>query len=168
MFWGFARFFLLWLWIPISFLLFFCWKYRKENAFYYPNLSSIRGLLSRGWNFKVHVPFLLRFLQILALWIGVAGPLGKPFSASQHSDGLDIMLIVDGSESMQALDFSFKNKTINRLDAVKKVLGRFIRARSQDRMGLVVFGQKAFASVPLTLDHVMASFGANMIEAIAF
>jgi Ca-activated chloride channel family protein len=61
----------------------------------------------------------------------------------------DIMLCVDTSTSMEALDFKPKN----RLDAAKEVMREFIKDRPQDRLGLVVFSGLAYTQCPLTLDH---------------
>jgi Ca-activated chloride channel family protein len=69
-----------------------------------------------------------------------------------RSHGVDIMLVLDTSGSMQALDFQLDGKPVTRLTAVKKVVGEFIRKREMDRIGLVVFGEEAFTQSPLTLD----------------
>lgn len=74
-----------------------------------------------------------------------------------QSEGHDIMLAVDLSGSMRALDFSSLGKEINRLDVAKKVVGRFVKARDQDRIGLIVFGNFAFQYAPLTLDRSSVS-----------
>jgi Ca-activated chloride channel family protein len=66
-----------------------------------------------------------------------------------NTEGIDIMLILDVSESMQALDF----KPDNRLAVAKQTIASFIGKRTSDRMGLVVFAARAFTKCPLTLDH---------------
>jgi len=65
---------------------------------------------------------------------------------------VDIMLCLDTSGSMQALDFKLDGKPVSRLTAVKKVVSEFIKKRKTDRIGLVVFGQDAFTQSPLTVD----------------
>ncbi|MCP3888409.1 MAG: VWA domain-containing protein [Desulfobulbaceae bacterium] len=65
----------------------------------------------------------------------------------------DVLLLVDLSGSMETNDFSNKqNKEVNRLDAVKEVLGDFLSQRDGDRVGLIVFGNSAFVQIPFTQD----------------
>lgn len=70
-----------------------------------------------------------------------------------NNKGYDLMLAVDLSVSMKALDLSTKEKIMNRLDVVKNVLGDFIRRREGDRIGLILFGETAYLQSPLTLDN---------------
>lgn len=66
--------------------------------------------------------------------------------------GYDIVIAVDLSMSMLALDFADKGETVNRLDIVKKVAKAFINKREGDRIGLVLFGENAYIQSPLSLD----------------
>jgi Ca-activated chloride channel family protein len=80
----------------------------------------------------------------------------KPQLLESHTEvvsaGYDLMLAVDTSRSMEALDFSVDGKPVNRLAVVKGVVGRFIEQRQGDRVGLVLFGDDAFLQAPLTTD----------------
>ncbi|MCD4716887.1 MAG: VWA domain-containing protein, partial [Desulfobacterales bacterium] len=69
-----------------------------------------------------------------------------------RSSGVDIMLCLDTSGSMRALDFKIDDEPVTRLTAVKKVVSDFIRKRKTDRIGMVVFGEEAFTQTPLTMD----------------
>jgi Ca-activated chloride channel family protein len=75
-----------------------------------------------------------------------------------RNKGYDLMLAVDLSPSMQSLDLSRSGRVFNlsgqatRLDVVKDVVGKFIAGRQGDRVGLVLFGAKAYQHVPLTFD----------------
>lgn len=71
--------------------------------------------------------------------------------------GYDLILAVDLSASMEALDFSTKTQKISRLDATKEVVSKFVKARQGDRVGLVTFGQSAYLHVPLTHDTLSVS-----------
>lgn len=71
--------------------------------------------------------------------------------------GYDLMLAVDISASMQAIDFSTKDQVINRLDATKEVVEEFVKGRKGDRIGLITFAETAFLQVPLTLDTASVS-----------
>jgi Ca-activated chloride channel family protein len=66
--------------------------------------------------------------------------------------GYDIVMAIDLSKSMLALDFADKGETLNRLDVVKKIASKFIEKRQGDRLGLILFGENAYVQSPLTLD----------------
>lgn len=70
--------------------------------------------------------------------------------------GYDIILGIDLSRSMSALDLSDKSKENTRLDVVKKIASSFINERDGDRVGIVLFGQNAYLQSPLTLDNALA------------
>ena len=84
------------------------------------------------------------------------------------SAGVDIVLAIDTSGSMQALDFMKDGNRINRLEVVKDVVSGFIKNRENDRMGMVVFGGEAFTQCPLTLDHdILLAFLKNLKIGVA-
>jgi Ca-activated chloride channel family protein len=70
-----------------------------------------------------------------------------------ESTGLDMMLAIDTSGSMEANDFYTSHGPVSRIAVAKGVVGEFVQSREHDRLGLVVFGEEAFTHVPLTLDH---------------
>ena len=70
-----------------------------------------------------------------------------------RSEGIDIALVLDTSQSMDSPDFAIGGRRASRLDVAKAVVARFVAARPDDRIALVVFGEEAFTQVPLTLDH---------------
>ncbi len=69
------------------------------------------------------------------------------------ANGIDIVLGLDVSGSMQALDFQIDNRRVNRIEVVKSVVSRFIEERSGDRIGLIAFAAAPYLVSPLTLDH---------------
>ena len=73
-------------------------------------------------------------------------------SSIKQKRSLDIMLVMDTSGSMQALDF-VSGQRHDRLQVVKAVVQEFVQQRTDDRLGMVIFGTHAFAQAPLTLDH---------------
>ncbi|WP_339469686.1 VWA domain-containing protein [Pseudomonas capeferrum] len=75
--------------------------------------------------------------------------------AIEHDQPIrDMLLAIDISQSMQAKDFTDGNgQQVDRLSAVKTVVRDFIDQRKQDRIGLIVFGTRAYPQAPLTLDH---------------
>lgn len=70
-----------------------------------------------------------------------------------HSEGIDIILAIDISSSMEAEDYTIGNLRASRIEAVKNVAKDFILARKKDRIGIVVFGSEPYTVCPPTLDH---------------
>lgn len=102
-----------------------------------------------------HLPlrFLLPFWWMLIV-TALARPvwLGDPITKTESTR--DLMLLVDLSGSMDTRDFiDLDGKRTCRLDAVKDVLGRFIKRRKSDRLGLIVFGSEPYLQAPFTRDH---------------
>jgi len=94
----------------------------------------------------------LAFFIWVLLIIALAGPetLGKAVPLPRS--GRDILLMVDLSPSMSLPDFTFGGHQATRLDVVKKVAGKFIAERQGDRIGLIVFGTKAYLRMPFSFD----------------
>ncbi len=86
------------------------------------------------------------------LAIALARPQEVLSRMATHSEGVDIVIALDTSGSMAALDF----RPSNRLEVAKSVIGRFIEGRPDDRIGIVVFSGAAVTLCPLTLDHRVA------------
>ena len=82
-------------------------------------------------------------------WLGE--PLELPLS------GRDLMLAVDLSVSMEERDFEIKGRQVDRLTATKWVAGDFIQRRAGDRLGLILFGERAYLQTPLTFDRETVS-----------
>jgi Ca-activated chloride channel family protein len=98
----------------------------------------------------------LLYLAVLA-WVGlvlaVARPLWVGEPLEQVVSGRDLLLAVDVSGSMQEKDFNLNGQTVDRLSAIKALAGEFIERRQGDRLGLILFGTRAFWHVPLTFDR---------------
>jgi Ca-activated chloride channel homolog len=78
--------------------------------------------------------------------------LGEPIQVPLA--GRDLMLAVDVSGSMEQADYRLNGRDATRLDVVKAVAGRFIERREGDRLGLVLFGSRAYLQTPLTYDRL--------------
>ena len=114
--------------------------------------SRMARLAGKRDQFLVKIPLVLRSTCLLLLVLAAARPQLYNVSREIRSPGVDIMLSLDTSGSMQALDFQLDEKPVSRLTAVKKVVSEFIKKRETDRIGLVVFGEEAFTQSPLTMD----------------
>ena len=95
----------------------------------------------------------LRLGCLALLIVAAARPqLGSTTTEIQAS-GIDILLAVDVSGSMEAMDFTLQGKAVNRLQVVQEVVASFIDARPNDRIGIVAFAGRPYLVSPLTLDH---------------
>jgi Ca-activated chloride channel family protein len=94
------------------------------------------------------LPDLILSLVTILILIALARPQKTNEKVEQWTEGIDIMLAIDISQSMQIEDF-----TPNRLDAAREVARNFIKGRKQDRIGVVVFSGDAFSLAPLTTDY---------------
>ena len=95
----------------------------------------------------------LTFLALAILIIALARPqLGKSLTQVEAS-GIDIMLVLDVSNSMLTKDFTIGGEEATRLDAVREEARKFIEARPNDRIGMIAFGTQPYIVSPMTLDH---------------
>lgn len=104
-------------------------------------------------SWRRHLPLVFRLAAVSLLIIALARPQAGHKQTEVLSEGVDILLTIDTSGSMRAIDFMLANRQVTRLDAVKAVVSDFIQKRPGDRLGMVVFGEEAFTQAPLTLDH---------------
>ena len=95
----------------------------------------------------------LKYAALGLMVIALARPQWGTERMNVLTEGINVVLAVDLSESMAALDFKRKGRIVNRLEAVKGVVEDFVRKRSGDRIGLVVFGSQAYTQIPLTRDY---------------
>lgn len=118
---------------------------------FYQHLSALSA--PTGFSFskkKFSYFFLIWSLLIIAFanprWVGEA----RPFAQESHH----LMLALDLSGSMQLPDMQIQGQRATRLDVIKNAAADFIQKRSQDKIGLVLFGTRAYLQTPLTYDHV--------------
>ncbi|MEM8867816.1 MAG: VWA domain-containing protein [Verrucomicrobiota bacterium] len=95
----------------------------------------------------------LRLLGLAALIVALARPQFGKSNDTSDAEGIDIVVTLDLSGSMRALDLSTSSRLATRLDAAKKVVREFIDKRPFDRIGLVAFAVDAYVVSPLTLNH---------------
>jgi Ca-activated chloride channel family protein len=95
----------------------------------------------------------LRLLTVALCVIALAGPRFANDRVETQASGVDIMLVLDLSWSMMALDMSGPKERVSRFDIASQVLEDFIRKRPSDRIGLIVFSAVPYLASPLTLDH---------------
>ncbi len=124
-------------------------------------VSSLVGLDSPPLTLGIWGVKLLPLFKVGAIGLMILA-LARPQAGSQRinmiTEGVNIILALDLSESMRALDFKRDKKIVTRLGAVKGVVDQFIMEREGDRIGLVVFGSNAFTQLPLTRDYDTIAF----------
>lgn len=121
---------------------------RKRGALSYSRAGEVvafrRGLVGRLRD----LPTVLRVAVVVLVGVAMARPQSTRAADDLELEGIDIVISLDLSGSMQETDL-----VPNRLEAAKMVIRDFVRRRPSDRIGLVVFGREAFTHIPLTLDH---------------
>lgn len=126
-------------------------KLRLDPALVFPSLGLVDGLPKTVWVRLAWLPDGLRVLALLAMVVGLARPQEVGDPAIEEARGIDVIVAVDTSGSMQAADF----QPSDRMAVAKRAIGDFIETRTTDRIGLVVFAGEAATWAPLTLDYGM-------------
>ncbi len=129
--------------------------YIKKDGFTQTSIqiSSLRAFERTPITYKHilrHVEFSIRILAIVLLLIALARPQSENNWEDTTTKGIDIVLALDVSGSMMAMDFD-----PNRFEASKNVAIEFISGRKNDRIGVVVFSGESFTQCPLTTDHAV-------------
>lgn len=140
----------LWLYlIPvIPILLIVRWLIALQFRQNLPIALSKSNLKSDPISYLRFIPALFFLLAAIAVIVAMARPQTTNEQVEQWSEGIDIMLTIDISESMRIEDFK-----PNRLEAAKDVATNFVSGRFQDRIGLVIFSGDAYSRAPLTTDY---------------
>ena len=133
-----------------------------------PFLRELPGGLAREGGVPALGLRLLAWLLWLLLVLAAARPqwLGEPVNLPVS--GRDLMLAVDVSGSMEQEDYLLDGRPLNRLQLVQQVAGRFIERREGDRLGLILFGSRAYVQTPLTYDRdTVRAFLADSVIGLA-
>lgn len=140
-------FYLLLLLIPL--IAWYIWQQKKLGASL--QFSSNMGFarIPKNWKYYFrHSVFVLQMLSLSVLIVALARPQSSNSWSNVTTKGIDIVIALDISGSMMAMDF-----TPNRIEAAKDVAIQFISGRPNDRIGLVIFSGESFTQCPLTTDH---------------
>ena len=130
---------------------------RRARGASWPAFAEARTAGLRTRDLERFVRAFLRAGALVALALVFAGPTSLRPSAPPPELGLDLLLVVDASGSMQALDAQIDGEPGTRLALAQRTVARFARTRAEagDRVGLVVFGDDAFTQCPLTQDGAL-------------
>ncbi|MBD3343952.1 MAG: VWA domain-containing protein [Chitinivibrionales bacterium] len=139
---------LLLIWIPMIWVYVLREK-RLRPTVRFSDLSLIKKLPQSPWVKLRHTTIVLRVIGVGLLIVALARPQKGNTEEEVSTEGVDIILVLDASTSMRALDF----KPQNRLHVAKETIKNFIQKREHDRIGLVVFAGRSYTKCPLTLDY---------------
>jgi len=143
------------LWLLALLPLLALWRGRrgKVAAVEYSN-ADIARRVARETRSRAGIWLLALQLGALAMLIlGLARPQFGRNNANIQASGIDLILALDVSGSMEALDFKIAGQPASRLDVVKSVVSKFIEDRPNDRIAIVAFAGAPYLVSPLTLDH---------------
>jgi len=137
--------------LVIAAMLYYHLKHRRVKSATI-KYSDIRIVKRAARTNRQKLRFILLFFRLMAIALFIVA-FARPRSGTEYqevkSEGIDIMLALDVSSSMQAEDF----KPYNRLYVAKEEIKKFIGKRINDRIGLVVFARYSFTQCPLTTDY---------------
>ena len=139
--------------IPLAVAVWFVYRRRVRQALLF---APFHRLPDNRATWRTRIRPIAPILYLLGAALAILA-LARPqtiFSRTvRKSDAIAIQMVVDCSGSMQALDFSTRDKQRTRLDVVKDTFAEFVRQRPGDLVGLITFGGYASSRAPLTLDH---------------
>lgn len=141
--------------------IYLVWRKRKriDPALRFSSRKLLEDLPTTAWARIAFLPDLFRILALVACVVALARPQALGTPAESTAEGIDIMLALDTSCSMRAADF----QPNDRIYVAKKSIAEFVKQRTNDRIGLVVFAGEAASWVPLTLDY---SLVAQLLEEV--
>lgn len=144
---NFESFWLIILLFSLPFLYTFIVK-KKPASLPHPDLLSKLKDKIPNIIIKVRIPLYLRLTAMVLLILALMRPQHGFVADTGNRNGVDVMVTLDVSTSMNAEDFK-----PDRITVAKDVLKKFINGRPQDRIGLVIFSGKSYLQSPLTTDH---------------
>lgn len=165
--------------VPLALVLLRAW-FKPVPALRVPSLrpfkAASKGKLSRI-NLRKLVPFLLYSIGGVMLIVALAGPREGMEEIRRRADGIDIMVALDLSGSMRAIDVPpgirterelevamASGKVKDRLGTAKEEIAKFIKARPNDRIGLIAFAPLPYVVCPPTLDHAWLIANLDRLE----
>ncbi len=144
---------LLWLLLALPAIAFLRSRKGPRAAVRYASVATARAVARTS---RARLGQLLPYLRLPAAALLIVA-LARPQLTHSHNkieaSGVDMMLALDVSGSMQALDLRLDGQRADRLTVVRSVVSKFIAARPNDRIGIIAFAGQPFLVSPLTLDH---------------
>lgn len=134
-------------WLVLGYFLFF--RQQNRAAFRMSTIVNFRDWTGRGKVAWYKFNRMMLFLSVLFFILALARPQRADSQVKRTLEGLDIVIVLDVSDSMLIEDM----KPFNRLESAKETIASFVKQRMSDRIGIVIFAGEAFTLVPPTLDY---------------
>ena len=125
----------------------------RVAAVEYSSAAVVREVARETRSRAGRLMLLLPLLAAALFIIGLARPVMRQGTTEVTASGVDIMLAIDVSGSMQSLDYKVNGNPTSRVETVRAAVSKFVDARPDDRMGLIEFSAEPYLISPLTLDH---------------
>jgi Ca-activated chloride channel family protein len=144
-----------WFWLLALLPIVMLWRGRRGPvaAIEYSDVGLARDVARATRSRMGQLVWLLPILAGALMIAGLARPQRAHSRVEVTANGIDIVLGLDVSGSMQALDFQVDHQRVNRIEVVKSVVSKFIDERPDDRIGLIAFAAAPYLVSPITLDH---------------
>ncbi len=140
-----------WLLIPLIAVFLWNWFHRRDKSASI-QMSQVAWMKNVRPSLKarfIWLPDLLKFIALVFVIFALARPQASDTQVRNNVEGIDIMIALDISDSMLIEDM----KPENRIEASKATIRSFIKSRTSDRIGIIIFAGESFTLVPLTLDY---------------
>jgi Ca-activated chloride channel homolog len=140
------------LFIPLAIAALFYHWFKRKNLSASIRFSGVENLrhMHRGLRaYLSELPMLVKVLALILAICALARPQESNTKIKRNIEGIDIMVVLDISDSMLIEDMQPEN----RIESSKKFIGEFIQNRTSDRIGLIIFSGESYTRVPLTLDY---------------
>lgn len=147
--------------LVVPMIIYYLWFQRAGSAAL--KLSSVRPVSQAPRTLRYycrHLPLVLRCVVVVLVAIALARPQSTENVSKTTVEGIDIVLAIDVSTTMAAMDFS-----PNRLHVAKDVASKFIADRPNDRIGLVIFAGESYTQSPVTTDRAALQ---NLLSRVDF
>jgi len=145
-----------WFLFALLLLPLFAWLRGRKGArpaFVYSSVMLLKNVGKTSRSSAGALLHSLRWLALALLIVALARPQKTKTESTVRASGVDIVIALDLSGSMESEDFTIKGERVNRLTVAKDTIAKFIEKRPNDRIGLVAFAGRAYIAAPLTLDH---------------
>ena len=145
-----------WLLLALALLPLWMWlrgRFAPVAAVQFSSAQLLAAASRRTRSTRGRLLLALRYLALALLIVALARPQVDKGISEREALGINVMFVLDFSGTMKTKDFALDNKRISRAEAMKRVVGEFIKARESDRIGAVFFDKGAHLISPLTLDH---------------
>lgn len=145
---------------PVGWVAVLLFQRQRRPAMIFSSVSLFEGVPITFWQRIQWLPDALRISMLTLVVLALARPQAVGEAQVGDAEGIDIIVALDTSGSMRAVDF----QPNDRMFVAKKSVEQFVRSRTVDRIGLVVFAGEAATWVPLTLDYSLVAEMLNEVE----